>query len=116
MWAYGEHRKLRIAFLRGVLHGLRVTWPILVGLLAGMALLGAVVGLAEGWGAGQGIYFAFVTGLTIGYGDLAPSMLATRLLALGIGLLGIVLTGVVAAIAVSALRPLTHDHTSGPVS
>jgi Ion channel len=38
------------------------------------------------------VYFSFVTGLTIGYGDLAPSMAPTKLLAVLTGLLGIVLT------------------------
>jgi hypothetical protein len=101
---FGETATLRIAFLRSVWRSLRVTWPILSGLLATMAILGATVGLIEGWGFAAGIYFAFVTGLTIGYGDLAPSMAVTRILAVGIGLLGIVLTGVVAAVAVAALR------------
>ena len=50
------------------------------------------------------MYFSFVTGLTIGYGDLAPSMALTKLLAVLIGLLGIVLTGLVAAMAVTAFQ------------
>jgi hypothetical protein len=66
--------------------------------------LGAVVGLLEGWGIAQGVYFSFVTGLTIGYGDLAPSMAVTKLLAVLTGLLGIVLTGLIAALAVTAFQ------------
>ncbi len=50
------------------------------------------------------MYFSFVTGLTIGYGDLAPSMALTKLLAVLIGLLGIVFTGLVAALAVTAFQ------------
>jgi hypothetical protein len=67
-------------------------------------LLGVVVGLVEGWGIWQGIYFAFITGLTIGYGDLAPRHVLTRLLAVAIGFLGILLTGLIAALAVKAFQ------------
>lgn len=94
----------RIAFIRGVRDALRQTWPILSGLLMLMACLGLVIGPLEGWGAGKGLYFAFVTGLTIGYGDLAPSTTLTRVLAIAIGFIGIMLTGLVAAIAVSAFH------------
>ena len=41
-------------------------------LLAFIAGVGAVVGLVEGWGIWRGVYFGFITALTIGYGDLVP--------------------------------------------
>jgi len=94
----------RAAFLRGTLHGLRVIWPILSVLLMAKAGLGVAVALAEGWGPVDGIYFAFVTGLTIGYGDLAPSGPLTKMLAVAIGLTGVVFTGLVVAVAVAALQ------------
>jgi uncharacterized membrane protein YjjP (DUF1212 family) len=92
--------------------GLAIVWPVLSGLLLLKALPGAVVGLVEGWGVWQGIYFAFITGLTIGYGDLAPRHVVTRLLAVAIGFLGILLTGLVAALAVKAFQvaPRTATH------
>ena len=92
--------------------GLAIVWPVLSGLLLLKALLGAVAGLVEGWGVWQGIYFAFITGLTIGYGDLAPRHVVTRLLAVAIGFLGILLTGLVAALAVKAFQvaPRTATH------
>jgi hypothetical protein len=103
---------VRTTFIRGVVYALRVTWPVLSGLLMLMACLGAVVGLLEGWGLANGIYFAFVTGLTIGYGDLSPSTVLTRVLAMAIGFVGISLTGVVAAIAVAALQSATGGQAS----
>jgi len=84
--------------------GLVIVWPVLSALLLLKALLGAIVGAVEGWGVGQGIYFAFITGLTIGYGDLVPHHPLTRLLAVAIGFLGILLTGLVAALAVKAFQ------------
>ena len=74
------------------------------GLLVLQALLGAAVGLIEGWGVGPGVYFAFITGLTVGYGDLVPTGGLTRILAVAIGFFGIALTGLVAALAVRAFQ------------
>jgi hypothetical protein len=37
----------------------------------------------------ESIYFAFVSGLTIGYGDFAPNTFATRALAIVIGICGV---------------------------
>ena len=74
------------------------------GLLFLQALLGAVVGLVEGWGVGPGVYFAFITGLTVGYGDLVPTGALTRMLSVVIGFCGIALTGLVAALAVRAFQ------------
>ena len=62
-----------------------------------------MVGLIEGWSVSDSIYFAFVSGLTIGYGDLAPKTFAARVLAIMIGTCGVLLTGLVAAVAVKAL-------------
>jgi hypothetical protein len=102
--AQREMATVRRIFFRALLRGIRILWPALSGVLAAMMGLGAVVGLLEDWGVAQGVYFSFVTGLTIGYGDLAPSMALTKLLAVLIGLLGIALTGLVAALAVIAFR------------
>jgi hypothetical protein len=100
---------LRRNFLSGLLRGFRVVWPILSALLGLIVALGLVVGLREGWSVQESIYFAFVTGLTIGYGDLAPKFLLTRVLAVLIGLCGVLLTALVAAIAVEALSEATED-------
>ena len=55
--------------------------------------LGLLVGLLEGWTIGDAVYFSFVTGFTIGYGDLVPPQALTSVFAVGIGLCGILLTG-----------------------
>ena len=65
---------------------------------------GLLIGFIERWRVEDALYFTFVTGLTIGYGDLTPRHVASRLLAVMIGFAGIVLTGLVAAISVEALR------------
>jgi Ion channel len=69
-----------------------------------MALLGVVIGQVEGWPLPEAIYFAYVSGLTIGYGDLVPTHALSRVLAIVVGFTGILLTGLVAAIGVRALE------------
>jgi hypothetical protein len=104
-----DSRKLRRDFVAELFIGLRVVWPILSALLILIVALGLVIGVFEGWSIHESIYFAFVSGLTIGYGDLAPKSLLTRMLAILIGICGVLLTGLVAAIAVKALTALSGD-------
>ena len=104
-----DSRTLRRNFVAGLLTGLGVVWPILSVLLGLIIALGLVVGLLEGWSVHESIYFAFVSGLTIGYGDLAPTSLLTRALAIAIGVCGVLLTALVAAIAVKALTAAADD-------
>ena len=99
-----DARPLRRRFLAGLVTGLRVVWPVLSVLLAAIVGLGLIVGLREGWSVQESIYFAFVSGLTIGYGDLAPKELLSRVLSVCIGALGILVTALLAAIAVKALN------------
>ena len=101
---YQKSNAVRLLYLSSLLDGLRVTWPILSGLLVLQVGLGTIVGMIEGWSVWQGIYFAFITGLTIGYGDLVPRQSLTQVLAVVIGFSGITLTGLVAALAVRALQ------------
>lgn len=102
----GEKRR---AFFLALVRQFRVVWPILSGVLVVMAGLGLVIGRIEDWRITDALYFTFVTGLTIGYGDLTPKHFSARLLALIIGFAGIVLTGLVAAVSVQALRAAETD-------
>jgi hypothetical protein len=104
-----DSRTMRRDFAAGLLVGLRVVWPVLSALLGIIIALGVVIGLIEGWSVQESIYFAFVSGLTIGYGDLAPKTLLTRTLAILIGVCGVLLTALVAAVAVKALTVVHGD-------
>lgn len=87
----------------------RIIWPVLSGIVLIQLGLGALIGRLEEWPVGDAAYFTFVTGLTIGYGDLVPIHLVTRLLAVLIAFSGILLTGLVAAVGVQALNAARHD-------
>lgn len=95
---------LRRLYWRSFLAGVAIVWPVLSVLFAAKAALGAIIAVVEGWTLGQGVYFAFVTGLTIGYGDFVPRHPLTQVLALAIGFLGIILIGLVSALAVKAFQ------------
>ena len=102
---------MRRHFFDALIKQIRVLWPIFSGILLVMAGSGVIIGRIEGWRLGESLYFTFVTGLTIGYGDLTPKHVTARLLALVIGLAGIVLTGLVAAVSVQALRATDRDQS-----
>ena len=58
---------------------------------------------------GDALYFAFITGLTIGYGDIVVKTPAGRILAVLIGFIGVLFSGMVIAVAVRALRETFHE-------
>jgi hypothetical protein len=102
-----DARRLRREFAAGLIAGLRVVWPIMSGLLLLIVALGLFIGWREGWTIQESVYFAFVSGLTIGYGDLAPKLLLTRALAVLIGVCGVLFTALLAAVAIKALPTST---------
>jgi hypothetical protein len=97
-------KQIRRLFFVELAQQVQVIWPILSGILLIMAGCGVVVGRIESWGIGESLYFTFVTGLTIGYGDVTPTHFMGRLLSIVIALAGVVLIGLVAAISVQALE------------
>jgi len=102
-------KTMRRRFLVALGHAIHLTWPVLSAILAIQAALGLVIGFIEGWPVGDSLYFTFVTGLTVGYGDLVPRQAFARALAILIAFLGIFLTGLTAAIAVHAMRAALMD-------
>jgi voltage-gated potassium channel len=93
-------------------HALHLTWPVLSIILAFQFALGLLIGFLEGWSFGEAVYFTFITGLTIGYGDIVPRQALARALAVGIGVSGLFLTGLIAGIAVYAMRAAIDDRDS----
>ena len=102
-------RTVRRRFFVSIGHAIHLTWPVLSTILAIQVAVGLLVGFLEGWRVGDAVYFTFVTGLTIGYGDLVPRQGLARVLAIGIGVSGLFLTGLIAGIAVYAMRAALGD-------
>jgi|SRR5262245_15274396 len=106
-------KTVRLRFLVALGHAFHVTWPVISAILLIQLALGLLAGFVEGWSLGDAVYFTFITGLTIGYGDLVPRQTLTRALAIGIGFSGLFVTGLIAAIAVHAMRSALTDGESG---
>ncbi len=79
-------RQMRRLFFIALVQQLRVVWPILSGIVSVMVVSGLAIWRIENWRIDEALYFTFVTGLTIGYGDFTPKHVSARLLALLIGL------------------------------
>jgi ion channel len=97
-------KTVRRRFFVALGHAMHVTWPVLSTILLVQVALGLLIGFIEGWSVGDALYFTFITGLTIGFGDVVPRQALARALAIGIGVSGLFLTGVIAAVAVHAMR------------
>jgi hypothetical protein len=106
-----QPRQMRRIFFAELFRLVRLVWPILSGVLFAMVGPGLLIGYIEGWRIVDTLYFTFVTGLTIGYGDLAPRQVVSRLLAIVIGFAGIMLTGLVVAVSVQALQVAARKST-----
>jgi voltage-gated potassium channel len=50
------------------------------------------------------VYFAFITALSIGYGDIHPETSLGKIVSVGIGLIGMLFVGCTVAVANRALR------------
>jgi voltage-gated potassium channel len=88
-------------------HFFHAVWRVRVVILLLIALIvagAAAVTLVEKMPFADTLYFAFVTGLTIGYGDIVMQTPVGRLVALLIGLIGILFTGLLVAVLVHAVR------------
>jgi hypothetical protein len=93
---------LTITFLKELGIGVWLTLPVLLTLALAITLLGQIAGRSEGWQRFDSFYWAFITATTVGYGDLRPTRVVSKLIAILIGLLGLTFTGIVIAIAVHA--------------
>ena len=102
-------KTVRRRFFTALGRAIHLAWPVLSTILAIQITLGLLIGFVEGWSLGDAVYFTFVTGLTIGYGDIVPRQALARALAIGIGICGLFLTGLIAGIAVYAMRAALVD-------
>jgi hypothetical protein len=97
-------------------HFLHAIWHVRAVILVLIALIiagAAVVTLVEKMPFADTLYFAFVTGLTIGYGDIVLHSGFGRLTALLIGLIGILFPGLLVAVLVHAVRESFEESKKG---
>ena len=93
-------------FIRFSYEFFRIVWHFkaifltLIALTAGGAV---VIAFYEGLPLGDALYFAGVTGLTIGYGDIVVKSTVGRIVAILIGFIGVLFSGLVVAAALHAV-------------
>jgi len=88
-------------------HVFEMSWHlrvVYIGFLALMLVGSAVIAGVEDIPIGEAVYFSFITGLTVGYGDIAPHTTVGRVVSVALGFVGILFTGLVVAILVRAIR------------
>jgi len=82
-----------------------------------MLMGSALISIAEGMDYWNALYLTLITGLTVGYGDLAPTTVMGRIVSVIIGLIGLLSFGLVVAVANRALAKTVvgkHQETKGP--
>ncbi len=92
-----------VTFLRHFFRHTLIVREILAGLLLLICLGGITISYVENRSMEESLYFAFITGLSIGYGDIAPSTIWGRVISVTIGLVGMVFIGLTVAVATRAL-------------
>ena len=104
-----RNRRLRnfLTFSRYMFRYAGYVREVLGGLLLLILLCGVVISYVEKMRLGEAIYFSFITGLTVGYGNVAPVTPIGRVMCVFVGLLETVFTGLVIAIATRALAEAT---------
>ena len=93
-------------------HFFRIIWHIRSVNLALFALIvinGWAISYLEKLPFGDALYFAFITGLTIGYGDIVVKTPVGRILAVLIGFIGVLFSGMVVAAALRAVGETFHE-------
>ena len=88
-------------------HFFHAVWRVKIIILSLIALVvagAAAITLVEKMPFADTLYFAFVPGLTIGYGDIVVKSHFGRMVAILIGFVGILFTGLMAAVLVYAVR------------
>ena len=105
--------RFSIDFLKAFFVLLKHFFPIWGGIAILISLIGFLIGqLEEELSTSAALYFAWVTGTTVGYGDLVPTSGITRFLAIIVAIMGIMLTGIIVAMAIEAAKIVIENSVS----
>jgi voltage-gated potassium channel len=101
-----------ITFIKIFLWGVYLMAPVMIMMSVIIVTLGLIVGRIESWTRFESLYWAFITALTIGYGDIKPVKRRSRVISIILGTFGIMLTGILVAITVEASSSTFKMHVS----
>jgi len=77
---------------------------VLLFLIMLIVISAAVISQVENLPFGEALYFSFITGLTIGYGDIVVKTPFARLIAVLLGLIGMITSGIIVAVSIRAVE------------
>ena len=100
----GAPYEVHSRFWQSVFHSVASLCPIWGGLAILISLVGVWMARLEGLDISDGLYFAWITATTVGYGDISPTRGLSQFAAIFDALLGITLTGIIVSIALSAAK------------
>ena len=98
---------MKAIFTQFIFNFFRIIWnfrPIFLTLFIFLIICAAVIALIEKLPFVDALYFSFITGLTIGYGDIVVKTFLGRVVAILIGFIGVLSTGLLVAAAVYAVQ------------
>jgi voltage-gated potassium channel len=102
-----------LSYLGHFIDHLWFSWPLLGMLALTISVLGLMVGLFESWSRFDSVYWAFITATTVGYGDIRPKRLFSRVMSIVIALIGVTFTGIIVALAINSAE-LSFDEVLLP--
>jgi voltage-gated potassium channel len=103
-----------IHFIQIFFSVLYLALPLLLSMALLVAILGVIAAYLEGWSVFVGIYWAFITATTVGYGDVRAKRKTARSISVMIAFIGIVFTGITVAIAVESASKAYSNHEDLP--
>ena len=77
---------------------------VFVFLITLVVISAAAISQIEDLPFGEALYFSFITGLTIGYGDIVVKTPFARLIAVLLGLIGMIASGIMVAASIRAVE------------
>ena len=99
-------------FIRFGCHFFIIIWhlkSVFLSLFTLVVISAVVISQIENRPFGETLYFSFITGLTIGYGDIVVKTPFARLIAVLLGVIGIIFTGIMVAGALRAVERSLKD-------
>ena len=93
-----------VAFSKNLLRMLYIVRGVLLGLLVVLAVCAIILAELENLPLADALYFTFITAMTVGYGDIAPTTGMGRIVSLLVAADGLIIFGLIVAVSNRALH------------
>jgi len=101
-----------VIFVRHFFSILMMVRHVLIALLVLIAMGAGLISIAEEMNYWEALYLTLITGLTVGYGDVAPTTVLGRIVSVLVALIGLVFFGLVVAVANRAIVKTLEEQRS----